>query len=152
MQWRRVMTADYGKFNLVIDDEYKKFPLDEFVHNHLGELLFFFTYNPADIPVYESDAERILDEDWLHKIQESKQPYGIRWRISENGHVNYNCKGMDCDGVPTFAHWDEDRITQTDTWNYYGPDQFVPLTVSTVKMWLGWFLYQLNNSYLQIGK
>ena len=152
MQWRKVMTADYSKFNLTIDDEYKTMPSDEFVYNHKGELLFFFTYNPYDIPVYDSDAERILDDDWLDKIHASKQPYGIRWNINEQGHVNYNCKGMDCDGVPSFSHWYEDRITQKDTWEYYGPDQFEPLTVKTVTKWFGWFLYQLNNSYLKIGK
>ncbi len=151
MGWNRIMTADYNKFNLVVNDEYKQFPKDEFVYDHNGNLLFFFNYNPADIPVYNSDAERIIDENWLDKIHASKKPHGIRWDKSE-GHVSYNAPGMDCQGTPTFSHWNEDRITQEDTWNYYGHDKFEPLTVETVVKWFGWFLFQLNNSYLQIGK
>lgn len=152
MQWRKVMTADYNKFNLVIDDEYKSLPIDEYVHDHKGELIYFFTYNPSDIPVYNADAERIIDEEWLDKIHESKKPYGIQWGISELGHTNYNMPGADCSGVPTFCHWTEERVTQEDTWNYYGHDKFEPLTVGTVLKWFGWFLFQLQNSYLKIGK
>lgn len=151
MGWNRVMTADYNKFNLVINDEYKKLPKDEFVYDHNGNLLFFFTYNPADVPVYDSKAERIINEDWLDNLHKSKQPFGIRWENSE-GHVNYNAPGMDCQGTPTFSHYTQDHVAQEDVANYYGLDKFEPLTVETVAKWFGWFLYQLKNSYLQIGK
>lgn len=150
MSWRKLMTADYSQFNLIVDDEYKRLPSDEFVHNHKGELLFFFTYNPADIPVYDADAERILDEDWLKRVQDIGRPYGINW--SSGGHTDYSANGTDCEGVPTFTHWNEDQVTSEDTWNYYGADAFEPLTVETVNKWFGWFLFQLNNSYLQIGR
>lgn len=146
MGWRKVMTADYSKFNLIVDDEYKKFPSNDFVYNHKGELLFFFTYNPADIPVYDSDAERVIDEHWLDKIHESREPHGIRW--SSGGHINYSGKGMDCEGIPVFSHCTQDYVADY----YKDVDKFEPLTVGTVVKWFGWFLYQLNNSYLQIGK
>lgn len=147
MQWNKVRCADYNKFNLIVLEDYKLMPKDEYVYNHKGELIYFFTYNPADLPVYNSDAERILDENWLDKIHESTRPHGIFWARSE-GHVNYIAPGMDCAGTPTFSHWDEDTVTQESTWNYYGSDKFEPLTVGTVIMWFGWFIYQLNNSYL----
>lgn len=146
MQWRKVMTADYSKFSLNLSDEHKGFPKDEFVYDHKGNLIFFFTYNPADVPVYDSQAEGILDDDWLTRVHESKQPYGIRWRICTPDHVNYHMPGADCSGVPTFTHWTENRVTQEDTWNYYGADSFEPLTVATVRMWFGWFLWQLENA------
>lgn len=144
-QWRNVMTADYNKFNLVINDEYKKMPSREYVHNHKGELLYYFDYNPADVPIF--DYSPVFDLDKIHR--ENKY-YGILW--STGGHVNYHMPGADCDGVPSFTHWTEDRVTQKDCWNYYGGNSFAPLTVQTVTKWLGWFLWQLNNSYLKIGK
>lgn len=143
--WYRVMTSDYNKFNLIILDDYKKMPPDEYVYNHEGKQLYFFTYNPADVPVYNSAT---MDLEALHA---SKEPYGIIWQGSD-AHTSYHMDGTDCVGCPTFTHWDEDRITQEDTWKYYGHEKFEPLTVGTVVMWFGWFLYQLNNSYLQIGK
>lgn len=147
MQWRKVMTADYNKFNLIIDFEYKMLPKHEYVHDHEGNLLYFYTYNPADVPVYDSNAERIIDEDWLTKLHESKQPFGIRWNICEPGHINYSMPGTDCGGVPTFSHCTQDYFA-----DYYFAtfNEFEPLTVDTVVKWFGWFLYQLNNSYLQI--
>lgn len=147
MQWRKLMTADYDKFNLTIGDEYKSLPPDEFVHNHKGELLFFYKYNPADIPVYDSEAQGIIDDDWLHKLHESYAPHGIRWKNSE-GHVNYNVPGMDCDGVPVFSHCTQDYVAEY----YKKVENFEPLTVKTVVHWFGWIIYQLNNSYLKIGK
>lgn len=150
MGWNKLRTADYNKFNLIISDEYKLLPKDEYVYNHEGKLLYFFTYNPADVPVYDSTAERILDENWLDKLHDSKQPFGIKWDSCPESHVNYSrMDGTDCVGVPTFSHWTEDYISQEDTWNYYGHDKFEPLTVGTVVKWFGWFLWQLNNVYLK---
>lgn len=154
MAWRKVMTADYNKFNLIINDEYKKFPKAEYVYRHDGELLYFLNYNPAEIAVYDSNAERIIDEYWLDKLHESKMPHGIRW--GSEGHVSYSMPCTDCDGIPIFSHLTTDYVS-----DYYCnpvggyPEKifdFNPLTVETVIKWFGWFLYQLNNSYLKIGK
>ena len=145
MAWNRLRTSDYNEFNLTVLDDYKKLPPEEYVYNHKGELLFFFKKNPADIPVYNSET---MDLDALDARNE---PFGIYWHGSDN-HVNYSrCDGMDCAGTPTFTHWTEEYISREDTWRYYGPDKFEPLTVKTVVMWWGWFLFQLNNSRLQIG-
>jgi len=139
-QWRKVMTADYNKFNLVIDDEYKKFPMDEYVYNHKGELLYFFEYNPGDVPVFQFNP--LFD---LEAIRASNKYYGIRWDI--DSHINYNTPLTDCDGVPTFSHWTADYIA-----DYYKEvNYFEPLTVKVVLKWFGWFIFQLNNSYLKIG-
>lgn len=140
MGWHKVMTADYGKFNLVIDDEYKRLPNDEFVYNHNGEQLFFFDYNPVDIPVYNSETMNLLE------LHESNKPYGIIWQ-GMSCHVNYVARGMDCSGCPTFSYHTAELCEK-----YSDITQFEPLTVRTVVKWFGWFLYQLNNSYLQIGK
>lgn len=140
MQWRKVKTADYNKFNLIVDDEYKKFPSDEFVYDHNGEQLFFFTYNPAEIPVFPYSVLMDLDV-----IREENVRYGIRW--SPEGGVNYNARGMDCDGVPTFSHIDANHAS-----DYQDIEQFEPLTVGMVVKWFGWFLFELENSSLQIGK
>lgn len=136
MQWRKVMTADYSKFELVVDDEYKIMPEDEYVYDHKGELLFFPDYSPNDIPVfvYPFDIE----------ISKMPTPRALHWGSS----VSYSGVGIDCSGVPTFNHYTADYLGS----NYKNVAQFEPLTVRTVRKWFGWFLYQLNNSYLQIGK
>jgi hypothetical protein len=139
MQWRRIKAADYSKFNLVIDNCYKDMPKDAFVYNYQGEQLFFFTYHPNEIPIYTQTG--ILDID----LQPIPTPYAVKW-ISSN-HMFYNCKGVDSDGVPTFSHF-----TANHAVDYKDVTQFEPLTVETVVKWLGWFLYQLDNSYLKIGK
>ncbi len=158
MQWNRVMTSDYNEFKLTVNDEYKTFPKDEFVYNHLGELLFFMDYNPADVPVYDSKAERILDEDWLDKLHHKKQPFGIRWENdgTYTSHVNYSMPCTDCIGTPTFTHFTMEYVSEYYCNSRGGyPEKihdFNPLTVGIVVKWFGWFLYQLQNSHLQIGK
>src|SRR5688572_7137745 len=74
MQWRKVMTADYSKFNLVVDNEYKLMPKDEYVYDHNGELLYFFNYNPADVPVFQYNP--LFD---IEEIQLNHKNYGILW-------------------------------------------------------------------------
>ncbi len=141
--WRKLMTADYDKFNLLVNDEYKKFPKDEFVYRNDGELLFWFKYNPADIPIYNSiPLESISD----NVPKEHKYFHGTRWSGSDR--IYYLAQGLDCDGVPTFSHCTADHVAG---W-HQNVEDFEPLTVETVVKWFGWFLYQLNNSYLQIGK
>lgn len=139
LQWNKVKTADYNKFNLIISDEYKSFGKDEFVYRHDGELLFFYQYNPAEIPIYI--IESIGD---IAKIFASTKVRGI----DHGDTVSYSGKGIDCQGTPTFSHFTADYL---GTHNY-DVKEFEPLTVETVTKWFGWFLFQLNNSYLQIGK
>jgi hypothetical protein len=138
MQWRKVKTADYSKFNLIVDDEYKLMPKDEYVYDHKGELLFFYTYNPAEIPIFTPplpDIETIFD---------TTDARGFNYGQC----TNYSGKGIDCDGVPTFSHFTADYLGT----HKYDLNAFEPLTVDMVTKWFGWFIYQLNNSYLQIGK
>lgn len=136
--WYRVMTADYHKFNLVIDEEYKTFPPDEFVYNNKGELLYWFNVNPADIPAYTYNP--LIDFD---KIRAEHRWYGTLW--TEGQHVNYMGPGLDAVGTPTFSHFTQERVADP----YYNLDEIEPLTVATVRHWFGWFLLNLNNSYLQ---
>lgn len=62
MGWNKVRCANYDKFNLIIDDEYNQLPKDEFVYNHNGELLYFFDYSPADVPIFQYSKMFDLDE------------------------------------------------------------------------------------------
>lgn len=141
MQWRKIATADYNKFKLIVDDEYKRLPSDEFVYDHKGELLFWFTYKPVDIPV--------LDASPNFNYEAARKKYGHQFIIAHNdGYIAYLVSGLDCDGVPTFSHYQQDRVAR----DYEDMSKFDPLTVKTVTQWLGWFLYNLKNSYLQIGK
>lgn len=137
-QWCNIMTADYNKFNLVLSNEHKSFPFDEFVYNHKGELLFWFTINPADIPVFTYN--RLLNFD---EIRAKYRWFGTLWEHGQ--HVNYLGPGLDCSGVPCFSHFNQERVTDP----YYNLNDIEPLTVKTVIHWYGWFLLQLNNSYLQ---
>lgn len=138
MGWRKVKTADYGKFNLVIDNEYKDMPMGEYVHDHEGELLFFYAYNPADIPVFNS---QLVDLEYIFATTDVRGFYG------ETAN-HYSGNGIDCDGVPTFSHFSADYLGKHE----YDVNKFEPLTVGMVVKWFGWFLLQLDNSYLQIGK
>ena len=134
------MTADYNKFNLEINDEYKLLPANEYVYNHKGDQLFFYAYNPADVPVYQ--WTKFLDLTALHQ---SRRPYAIQW--DPFGHANYNMPGADCQGTPTFSHWTADdiadRVKLLDD-----VDKFEPLTVQIVHHWFGWILYRLENAKL----
>lgn len=141
MQWRKSMTANHAKFNLIIDSEYKGMPQDEYVYNSRGEQLFYFTYDPADIQVYHADDFDIFG---LETIQKNNWAYGIDW--GHGNPINYNSKGMDCDGVPYFSHVDANYAA-----DFKDVNQFEPLTVGTVMMWLAWFLYRLEKSQLKIN-
>lgn len=139
MQWRRIKTADYNKFTLIIDESYKLLADDEFVYNHEGEQLFFYDLKPDDIKIFVWNKIQGIDS----QIQGEKN-YAIDWGSGSN--LNYNCRGLDCDGVPVFSHKDTHAVSQS-SWEYIM--QFEPLTVGVVKMWFGWFLYQLENSVLK---
>lgn len=141
MQWRKVMTANYNKFNLITSDDYKKMAKDDFVHNHKGELLFFYDYNPADVPIFQ--YSKLFD---LDAIRKNNKQYGILWNYESD--VNYIMKGADCNGVPTFSHYTIHYLA-----NYVQDiTDFEPLTVERVVKWYGWFLWQLENAYLNTKK
>lgn len=137
MTWHKVRCANRYDLNLVIDAEYKAFPQDEFVYNHKGEHLFWFDFQPKDISVFTyGDYDDGIN---LELIREHFEHYGIDWN---SGHpVNYNVRGLDCEGTPTFSH-----ITHKEAAQWEDVTQFSPLTVKTVRLWLEWFLYNLENS------
>lgn len=128
MQWRKIKTADYSNFKLVIDTEYKTLPLDEYVFNHKGENLFWWDYNPEKIPTITG-----------HELKDGERFYPDQWKTTYD---MYSAKGLDCDGVPTFSHYTANKIINNN------PDltEFEPLTVATVTKWFGWFLYKLQNN------
>ncbi len=154
MSWRNVKTADYNNFTLVINDEYKSFPKDEYVYDHNGERLFWRDFDPEQIPELPPyilrDEEYQFPRQWKSTSQScfnEKQMY-----------VNYSARGLDCDGVPTFSHGTEKDITRSNMYNYTLEEvgealnpmkDYELLTVGVVVKWFGWFLYQLQNSNLK---
>lgn len=147
MQWRSIKTADYNNFNLIIDESYKMLNDDDFVYNHNGKQLFFYGYNPGSVPI-------IIKRGFEDK-QDLKWEVGNNFIIQNKGTIyspedwfTFRMDGTDCDGVPTFSHWDADYIMQDHTIKY---TLFEPLTVGMVKMWFGWFLWQLDNSRLKVS-
>ena len=137
MQWRKVKCADYHKFSLTIHNDYKHMPLGAPVHDHNGEQLFFYTYNPNELPIWEYTYP--LDFSCMLKMQ------GV-YTIGGKGQW-YVADGMDIDGVPVFSHYNMNHIGTHHT----DMNKFEPLTVGMVVRWFGWFLLQLDNSYLKIG-
>lgn len=131
MQWRKVKTADYNKFKLIINEEYKTFPKDELVYDHNGENLFWRHYNPEEIPMLNRHA--LIDGE--------EPPYPPMWKTD---YGMYSAKGLDCDGVPAFSHGTTDDIYNGRS----GMTDFEPLTVEMVTYWFGWFLYRLQNNEL----
>lgn len=146
MGWRKVMTADYDKFNLIVNDEYKLFSPDEFVYNHKGELLFWFKLLPEDVSFFDSDVIVDFDEKMEYMDTIDRTHKNVAWKMGDRDY--FMCRGLDSDGVPTLSFYDGDYLIDRD----YNPNDFEPLTVKTVRKWFGWFLFQLKNSYLQIGK
>jgi hypothetical protein len=132
------MTADYNKFPLILSDEHKALPPDEFVYNHKGELLYWFNINPADIPIFTYN--RLMDSN---KNRAEHRWHGTLWEHGQ--HATFIGPGLDSDGVPCFSHFTQERVSDP----YYNLDEIEPLTVATVRHWFGWFLLNLNNSYLQ---
>ncbi len=145
-QWNKVRTADYAAFLLTIDNEYAAMPPDEHVYNHEGKPLFWRDFNPADIPVY-TPAELRVFEISISDLHRRPAHYGMKW--SDNTPtVNYCVKGLDCQGTPFFSHLTIDFVAE----HLKEYAEYEPLTVGMVVKWLGWFLYQLQNTSLQIGK
>jgi hypothetical protein len=135
-QWRRVMSADNGDFQLSLDREYAGLPADEQVYNHAGQPLFWRDFDPTQIPVFEYSS--LLD---VTRIQDEHASYAIRW--FPGGRLTYACSRLhlDCDGVPAFSHYTIEHVAE----HLADFAQYEPLTVGVVVKWWGWFLYQLEN-------
>lgn len=131
LQWRKIKTADYKKFRLVINDEYKTFPKDELVYNHKGENLFWRNYNPEKIKMLNSDD-----------LVDGKYVYPPMWKTD---YGMYAAKGLDINGVPTFSHGTANKIVEDNSLKL---NEYEPLTVEIVNWWFGWFIYELNNNEL----
>ncbi len=145
LQWRKIKSTDnWEKFNLIVDSEYKGFADDLLVCNHQGENLFWYKHtNPELLPkviVTIDDIVRVLGVD-------RSELEGEEWKITEpQGKGFYwSVQGFDCDGVPVFSHYDATCLGKF----YEDLTKFEPLTVGMVKLWFGYFLYQLENSQLQ---
>lgn len=132
VQWRKVKTADYNNFKLIINDEYKAFPKDELVYDHNGENLFWRHYNPEEIPMLNR----------YDLVDGERPPYPPMWKTD---YGTYSAKGLDCSGVPLFSHGTANEIVKDHTRNL---KEYEPLTVEIVRWWFGWFLYQLQNNEL----
>src|SRR3954468_2058578 len=96
--WSRVSTSNYNPFNLIIDPEYRSLPHDEYVYDSDGALLYFFPYDPSDIPVIKSSVAReTLGEDWVSKwFAMNGWTRGVDWE-SGNG-IDYSGAGIGCNG------------------------------------------------------
>lgn len=149
MQWNKLRTTNYnGQFRLIVDKEYESLPPNEFVNDHKGEQLYHFTYNPWEVFEYHGSC---LDEgfDW-DRMRQRHKDFIIVGKDREGQQTkSYFMRGADSAGTPTFTHYDTDRVTQDDTWAYYGADAFDPLTVWTVINWFGWVLWNLSNAQIE---
>lgn len=140
MRWRKVMTADYSEFELILDDSQKNFDPKERVYNHKGELLFWFKHNNPDALPLNYPNKDLVDfiyeefEEW--KLAKMNEPIGIGF--------HYSVPGFDCDGVPAFSHYDQKRCV-----DYGDVTQFEILTVEMVLVWYGYTLYRLKNANLK---
>lgn len=129
MQWRKIKNADYVDLTLILNDEYKNFPKNEFVYNHKGENLFWRNYNPEDIQMLNR-----------YDLVDGEQPKYPKMWVTDYG--MYSAKGLDVDGVPTFSHFTANSIYNSNA----DMENFEPLTVEVVNWWFGWFIYNLNNT------
>lgn len=147
MQWNKLRCANYSDFNLIIVNEYERMNKSDFVYNHEGKQLYHFGYNPWNVHEhYGSCIAEGFDWDEMRRIYKD---FILVSEFDGKPYKRYHIRGADCAGTPTFTHYDEDRVTSDDTWNYYGAEAFEPVTVDYVITWLGWFLYQLENSNLR---
>ena len=135
--WGKVGRVARYKCEIVIDTDYRSMDPEEYVHNHKGELLYFYRYDPNEMPTFK----------W-RKGMEWEEMNGYQARALEwcKGNVTYNGKGIDCDGIPCFSHYTADYI---GTHNF-DLDDFYPLTVKQVIMWYGWFIMRLENATIKV--
>lgn len=133
--WSSVMTANNYPFNLIVDNEYIDLAKNEFVYNHVGELLFYYTANPNDIPVYHNS--QLSTEEIFRDTK-------VRGFVSGD-YTHYSGIGIDCNGTPTFAHFTADYLAT----HKYDVTKFEPLTVEVVLNWYGWMLLNMNNANIR---
>jgi len=120
MGWRKFYRMPFSEFE--INHEYKSFDVNEYVYNRKGEQLFFYDYRPSDImPRIDGDNTSIK---WHHKYSDES--------------IQYGCRGLDCDGIPTFNHHTIDQIANN---SFEWMLQYEPLTVGIVIMWLDWIMH-----------
>jgi hypothetical protein len=141
LTWRRVKVYDHSKFELSIDDQYESMDENSFVYDHFGKQLFWFGHtSPSDLkPIFPDVKSAIENFNVDPSIFEGEQ-----WKMSNI--FGYSTTGFDVDGVPVFSHFTANYCAT----HYEDMGQFTPLTVGMVRYWFGWFLYQLQNSYLEI--
>lgn len=144
-QWNRIRTADYSAFCLTVDNEYAGLPEDEHVYNHEGKPLFWRDFDPEQIPLYTPEELRIFEIE-IADLFQTVPHHGIRWQ--PDGAINYCVRGLDCQGTPTFSHLTIEHVAE----HHSAFRAYEPLTVGIVIKWFGWFLLQLENSNLQIGR
>jgi hypothetical protein len=151
MQWRKVKTADYNNFKLVVNEEYKTFSKDELVYDHNGENLFWKDFDPEQIPYLPPYI--LMGENY---------EYPKRWRTNHDLGCgdSYSARGLDCSGVPTFSHGTQQNLTIGNVYNYTLEEvgevlkpmsEYELLTVGVVTKWIGWFLWKLDNANIQFG-
>ena len=137
--WRKLKTADYSNFELTVIPEYKGLGSDAFVYDHKGQQLFWFNIEPEEIatqhPLMEDEERGEFREKHLHRFVQYPHGGGM-----------YNSPALDVDGVPVFSYFTADHAATCG----FDITLFEPLTVGMVVKWFGWFLYQLENSNLQI--
>ena len=114
--WRKFYKMNFSEFEISL----QQFPHDEYVYNRKGEQLFFYSYKPSEI------KQRINGDNTI-----------LNWFSVYNNSVYFGCRGLDCDGVPTFSHHNADRVAQN---SFKWMAMYEPLTVKTVLMWLDWLM------------
>ena len=143
MQWRTLHNHDWRPFELLIRDEYKAMPQDEQVHNHKGEPLFFYTFDPSEIPLFND----VVDSLSFSEFRKQHKRVGVRHGM--HGSTHYMGNGIDCDGVPTFSHFTASCVADN---HFNHVDEFEPLTVSMVLKWWGWILYRMDHVRFKISE
>lgn len=131
MQWRKIKVADRRGLILLLDPAYKDFDDSALVFNHKGINLFWRNYDPETIPLMSD-----------YRLQNGERvPHPEMWKTD---YGMFSGWGLDCDGVPTFSHHTPDHV-----WDRVKMKDFEPLTVDIVKWWVGWFIYQLENTEIK---
>ncbi len=129
MQWRKIKVADRRGLTLILDQAYKDFPETALVFNHKGVNLFWRNYDPDTIPML------------LPSIYEERREYPKMWQTE----YMICAPGVDVEGVPTFSHHTPHHIWSSKS----DMKDFIPLTVGIVRWWVGWFIYQLENTEIK---
>lgn len=133
--WRKIKTSDYYPTLLTVARDYAGMKHSEYVHNHKGELLYFYAYNPNDIPLFDD-----VPHDEISRIFATTKVRGFKNTLSPG--YSYSGIGIDCDGIPTFTHYTADYLATHE----YEPFDFEVLTVKDVLIWYEWVINNLNNT------